>query len=121
MENGNPERKTNWTPPSPPEKKPIVCPVCGNVHLAFVTEYHKALLLRVIRIIVALIPIALFGAEFYSVLIKHEAATFESSFIGFLIFFIVAAVILSCFITAIESTTHVKAICKECGNLWLLD
>lgn len=120
MENGNPERKTNWTPPSPTEKKPIICPVCGNVHLAFVTEYHKAIFLRIIRLILTLFTLVLFCSDCYTALIKHEQSSFESLSVV-LIILIIAITILSCFVIAIESKTHVQAICKDCGNLWLLN
>lgn len=120
MENGNHEHNTNWTLPTPPEKKPIVCPICGSVHLAFVTEYHKALALRILRLVIALIAAAVFAYNCYSIFVELKKPEFGSTFIP-LFFLILIAVVISWFIIAIESKTHVKAICKDCGNLWLLD
>lgn len=120
MEYDNRERRTNWSPPPPPEKKPIVCPICGSVHLAFVTEYHKALTLRILRLVIALIAASVFAYNCHSIFVELKKPEFGSIFIP-LFFLILIAVVISWFIIAIESKTHVKAICKECGNLWLLD
>lgn len=107
------------------EYKParIVCPKCNSVSIAFVTEYHKAIGWRVILFIVN----ALFVAIIISML-EHAFSEYENIWKGFFkdfypAFLIYAFIFFICkiSISTIESHTHVQAICRDCGYLWLLN
>ena len=106
--------------PTPQQIKPITCPRCGSRELAFVTEYHKATCSRIFSTILFIIFCA-FGIfiipEFLS-----EPFTFNDPEAVFV--FVSAglgALTLKIIQHSIESKTHVQAICRDCGRLWLLN
>ena len=101
----------------------ITCPKCGSRHLAFVTEYHKAIWCRLFAILFkAMIILLLFES---AVIYIGEILTLESHpefknlpslvtlgllYGSFFLFYIL-----------IESKTHIQAICKDCGHYWLMN
>ena len=110
-----------------PFARPIMCPHCGSRSLAFVHDYHRAIFLRVIAyIFLFAIFIALLTHVpniLYLTLIdfsKSSSADVEESIIAIVIPFIFYYLIKLA-IYGIESRTHVKSICRDCGHIWLLD
>ena len=101
----------------PQEKQivPITCPRCGKRELAFVTEYHQAIGLRILAIVFG--ALCLFSAiANLSILTAKNDNNF-----GGVIIFGIACLVVKAIQYAVESKTHVQVICKECGNLWLLN
>ena len=124
------------------EEKPIRrnlrCPHCHCDDLAFVTEYHKADLARFLRFLVRVALfffICLFLLHIATILGKNTTQTFFSlfssnviteqiqfgSYVPFIIIFGLISFLLSSYITYTERRTHVQAICRVCGELWLLN
>ncbi len=123
------------------EEKPIRrnlrCPHCHCDDLAFVTEYHKADFARSCRFFVRVLLlffIFAFLAHLEAVLAKNMIQAFFALFdsnisteqvqYGFIPIIIVLGIIsfsLSCYIAYVERRTHVQAICRVCGELWLLN
>jgi hypothetical protein len=99
------------------EFKPIRCPVCGNVELSFVTEYHKGIGKRITCVILTAAIILLMLLN-----ISNISANSANSFFTMTIIFLTVSDI-ACYIAIIidESKTHIQAICKNCGHLWLLN
>ena len=104
-----------------PMLKPITCPRCGSRELAFVTEYHKAIGCRIFSMILSGVLIMLL-VLLATQSINANPANSNAEGLGSLI--AVLAIVLA-FVKIIqfstESQTHVQAICKDCGHLWLLD
>ena len=111
-----------------PFARPIVCPHCGGRSLEFVTEYHKAIGLRVFACILLF---WVFIASLYNIpnilyyslieFAKSSASTkIEESIIAIVVP-IVFYILLKLAIYGIESHTHVKSICRDCGHIWLID
>ena len=102
----------NEESPFPPRENftPIFCSRCGSLNLAFVTEYHKAIGLKIVCL---LLSIAMIGGIVASVIYK------DSSIL--IIPVLLALVWLVCQIAVYdaESKTHVQCICRDCGNVWL--
>lgn len=97
--------------------QPILCPHCGSKNIEFITEYHKFIALRIFSIIVA----AVFFFSLIAFLDFHrDTDKFNTAF-----YFMVASGILYCilllFVWLGESKTHVQGICRDCGNIWLLN
>lgn len=122
--------------------KPITCPRCGSKEIAFVSEYHKAWALRIIKFILITIIIGLLisifpnllekistQAESYGVIDNIQSGSGTPSNIettnpinNKIAFLIISALGLFCVETTIqrtESKTHIQCICKDCGNHWL--
>lgn len=107
--------------------KPITCPICGSRELAFVTEYHKAIGLKIfLGFLKAALFLTWIGVIFS--FFENPATGFskELRLTGNVIVPISIAILLLMaivkgIIISVESKTHVQSICKNCGNLWLLD
>ena len=95
------------------EEKPIRrnlrCPHCGGDDLAFVTEYHKAYGWRLLESIFLILSIVFAIVGFLKKALGAEV-------IPFLVLWFICHAIRS----YVESKTHVQAICRVCGNYWLL-
>ena len=111
-----------------PFARPIMCPHCGSRSLSFVTEYHKAIGYRVVAFLLLLwVIVALLmnipNILYYS-LIEFSKSSLSSR-IEDSILSIVIPIVFYFFIKftiyVIESQTHVKSICRDCGHIWLLD
>lgn len=92
---------------------PITCPRCKSRELAFVTEYHKAIAGRLSFFF--FLAIALF-ALFSAINDKQMSGAIVVA-VSFGLFAIATYI---CVLVE-ESKTHVQGICKNCGNLWLLN
>ena len=95
----------------------ITCPRCGSTQIAFVTEYHKANLAKAILVILlAIMAVLISIAAGY----KFDGSTGVWCMAGAIILGIIAIGLLF-HIFHEESKTHVQAICRDCGKLWLLN
>ncbi|MBQ8291882.1 MAG: hypothetical protein IJX88_05205 [Clostridia bacterium] len=129
-----------------PLRRNLRCPYCKCDDLAFTTEYHKALWLRSIKSVITtlyvlfiIVLIASIMGDFGTSVLKMLTGIFKIVGVQLLdstnklpdshtkVFFILAIIfyvirsVLDGYITAVESKTHVQAICRVCGNLWLLN
>lgn len=119
----NPEMNTN------PLHKPITCPQCGRREIAFVTEYHKCIGLRIARNACLILSISILYLLFSPAVLCVAGSAAGSSTNYFRpgaiyvipILLILAAIITSIFIYIIERKTHIQAICRDCGHLWLVN
>jgi DNA-binding XRE family transcriptional regulator len=113
---------TTSTPQSPQiqtvSTRKLCCPHCGKTDLAFVTEYHKSYGARIAKFIFGFLAI-IFGLEYFAALISSSSAIDDR--LAGIIFFAVAFLTAQGVQEHIESRTHVQAICKDCGHLWLLN
>ncbi len=98
--------------------KPICCPQCGSRNLAFVGEYHKYLGTRIASYIVLGVLAFLCYGHFWDFL---HGGTSHSTHTFFTACFAIAFIVLQIVILVNESKTHTKAICRDCGHIWLLD
>lgn len=94
---------------------PIICPICGSFEIAFVAEYHKCIWLRIIKAIIA----ALFIVALIKSITNYLNPNTNEIITPFLYGLAIAFVLVSIIISSIESRTHTKAICRNCGNIWL--
>ena len=118
------------------EQKPraITCPICGRKEIAFVTEWHKCIGWRIISTII--LAIIIFCAIDIILQFSNELGTFitasaagtpplnttsDNKINSPIALFIIIYLIVKIIINYIESKTHVKAICRDCGHMWLLD
>ena len=100
----------------------VRCPNCGHSHLAFVTEYHKSVFGRLFaRIFLAIVIFLLFdcGITYLGELLTESDPEVQN--IGALLVFTLLYVCCTIVYNAIESKTHIQAICKDCGNHWLMN
>lgn len=101
-----------------PQFHPITCPNCGSREIAYVTEYHKCVLLKIINSIIVVIAII----QLFKSISSFFENTDDSTLNSFLLIILpVIYILIQIIIFFTESRTHVRAICKNCGNLWLLD
>lgn len=102
----------NEESPFPPRENftPIFCSRCGSLNLAFVTEYHKAIGLKILCLLLAL---GIIGSIVGAILAKEITILI----VTFILFFIWLA--CQIIVYDIESKTHVQCICRDCGNVWL--
>ena len=140
---------------------PIFCPHCRSLNIEFVTEYHQAIGLRILKKLIIfgmfvvgfvfainLLP-SLFpdtdksntnqtenvfvleenipSSEFPqpTAYISQEAdnptPSKESLYLFILVVLLIGNFILDIIIYVTESKTHVQAICRDCGEIWLLN
>lgn len=101
---------------------PITCPRCGSRELAFVPEYHKSIVCRILSglllafLIIFNIPSLLkelTGGEI------NMAQKYDSSLVLTFFFCFMLWGAIKIIQVVIESRTHTKAICKNCGNFWI--
>lgn len=107
---------------------PIKCPHCKSQNLTFVSEYHKALILRIIRNVLIAIAAMLIILNTYFVIqdqlsdnkaYKYIDSWSEPSFVAVICILLMIGIGLTIFINITESKTHVRAICRDCGNVWI--
>lgn len=97
--------------------EPVKCPHCGSTRIEFLTEYHRCIGLRVICIICAALFVFFFVGHLFS-MPTGENREFSIAAMCIAGFFVVAFLI-AVWIT--ESKTHIQGICRDCGNIWLLN
>jgi len=97
--------------------KPITCPICGSKEIAFIPEFHKCILLRIIRtvLIIALITISIFYLP-HIFANKTNQTLIIIEIVVLLVFLGIDALI-----KINEEKSHIKGICRNCGNIWLID
>lgn len=106
--------------------QPITCPRCGSKELAFVTEYHKSILWRAISILctvpflICLGAIAMVIDQYGLSGINNSSEVIEPILIVIVIFLAIRC-ICKVVLLFVETRTHVQAVCKNCGNLFLLN
>ena len=95
----------------------ITCPRCGSTHIAFVTEYHKANLAKLFLVILLSVMAILISVAAANKFADGTGAgcTIVAAILG------VISLGLLFHIFFEESKTHVQAICRNCGKLWLLN
>lgn len=119
------DKKTETQEELPLQKqlKPIVCPKCGGRELAFVTEYHKCIGSRILMFFdrIALIVTG-FMYLLYNIgdIFSLSNIRVSPEWLYALLVFAFIYLLLYVHILEAESRTHVKVICKHCGNNWLL-
>ena len=110
-------------------RKPISCPYCKSREIAFVTEYHKAIIWRIIATVIKLIITLIIVTsipDLFSDLLAYinspynRTPDYKFDYNGIL-FLINGYVITKIIIHIIEARTHVECICKDCGQVWLHD
>lgn len=107
----------------------MCCPHCGNPEPVYVTEYHKEFRLRtlcsLLNMTMIILCLSFFSKTVTSLeeIFKVIVVLFSGSIpieIMILLFLMITKMVLKGIITYIESKTHVQAICRCCGNMWLL-
>ncbi len=130
------------------QKRHLRCPHCKSDDLAFVTEYHCAHVLRFFEVLCTVYLVILIFVNLGNLIpwslgeinkspsytstqtINISPPTYttsdqeEEKIEPITIALVVLAIALGIFKLArhyVESKTHVQAICRTCGNLWLLN
>ena len=98
-----------------PKNAPIVCPQCGSKEIAIIGEVHKNIGARVIACIVLLVTLALAFVDLKNTLKGGN------SYLALVIVFAALFFLILIFIWISESKSHAKAICRDCGHIWLID
>lgn len=106
--------------PLKPKIQSIKCPNCGSVELAFVTEYHRAIGTKIISSILFLIATGTLLSVLISLITKTKTEA-DGVFIAIIFICYIMALFCRCIAYITESKTHVQAICRDCGNIWLLN
>lgn len=96
---------------------PVKCPHCGSTHIEFVTEYHKCIWLRLLVAILVVI-MSIFLVRY---LIAEIGGADSSDEMQRLVIFAVLYVLFQLAVWITESKTHIQGICRDCGNIWLLN
>ena len=97
--------------PSKPVFTPIACPRCQSKNLAYVAEAHKCIGARVFLLFVSTIFLIV---GFFA--LKDPNGQGPTLFIC-----LIVMLSIQLYIFASESRTHVKCVCKDCGNTWVHD
>jgi len=97
---------------------PICCPNCKSKNISFITDYHKCVGLRIVCEILIVLLLFFSAKLIINDILKEESAPI------FIVGTIVCAILyvgfkISIYLT--EQRTHAKAICRDCGNIWLID
>lgn len=95
----------------------VRCPRCGSLHIEFVTEYHKCVWLRLI----ASALIVLIGIFAISYLADTILGIEDKGDMILLIFTTMSYLLIQVAVYYTESKTHVQGVCRDCGNIWLLN
>lgn len=101
----------------PTQVKPITCPQCGSTELAFVTHYKKEIILKIICLLCTFVALYAFAMHILPAIITDHSP----QFIPIFIIFSILAIVFWIGALIRESETHVQAICKNCGHIWLLN
>ena len=86
----------------------IICPICGNEEIAFVSETHKCIGARMFQLVLVLTAIVI---TLYLGKLKYIG--------GIALAVTIPILIIQGYIYCIESRSHVQCICKDCGYVWL--
>ena len=89
--------------------KPITCPNCQKRDIAFVTDIHKCLWGRLLQVFCLIIV----------VLLLFNYPLGSEQFMITLIIGAIATMLIQSIIAYVESKTHVRCVCKDCGYMWV--
>ena len=106
--------KVVYNKTSAPPIKPIKCSRCKNDDITLITEYHKSLICRVLKILCLIV--------IFSIVITYLPAVMSNEAqmpLPILIVLSLVFVILECVQLYIESKTNIQCVCKKCGNYWI--
>lgn len=100
---------------------PIKCPVCGSMNLAF-TEEIRSSLGRIVNIILTIgfVVFFLLTINVGGNIIENLSSSLRNITIGVIIY-LLCYFIVQIIICNTERRSHCKAICRDCGHLWLID
>lgn len=99
---------------------PVICPYCGKSELAFITENHKCLILRILFYIGLLLTVG-FAIRFFDITFWEQEQDYHDIFFILLIISMELTILCRAIISIKEKKIHTKAICKECGHIWYVD
>ena len=108
----------------------MCCPHCGNPEPVYITEYHKEIFLRMFCSLLNVIMWFLFllfignTIESFDEIFNVISLIFNGkmpSELNLLLVLWLLKIFFKCIIMYRESKTHVQAICRTCGNIWLLN
>ena len=94
----------------------ITCPHCKSDRIEFVACYYKQIGARIARELFIFASIICFAVFLFSLRNEPNASAL---IVGAILLFI--ALIVHLRILFFENGTHIKAICRDCGHIWLLD
>ncbi|HIZ24947.1 MAG TPA: hypothetical protein H9812_05710 [Candidatus Gallimonas intestinigallinarum] len=96
--------------------KAIVCPRCKSERIEFISHYYKRIGARIAQdlFIIALVVLLVIFCFSY-----ENGPYYE--FLGWGIVCFSIVIMLHVGILVSESHMHAKAICRDCGYIWLLD
>ena len=126
--------QSNGEPQQPPQNKPTVpvsltasqealspirCESCTSTNLSFVSESHKCVIGRFIFAVIVAVVLYFAVTDLQNIF----SPSGDDEAIPFATYALCATllVVLHLVINYIESKTHIKAICRDCGRTWLLD
>lgn len=98
-----------------PQRAPIVCSVCGSKEIAIIAEIHKCIFARIVAGLLLTVAIVIAFIGFKN--------TLTGGRINLILVIIFAALSFVVYISVWiqESRSHSKAICRDCGNIWMID
>ncbi len=94
-----------------PSTKEVICPHCGSKEIVFVAEHDKSIIARILFMIMLIFECYI-SIRLFSALSQKRSDGTE------VIFALLAVGIIISFITMTinESATHIRVICKNCGQ-----
>lgn len=98
---------------------PITCSTCGSRDIAYVAETHRSIFLRFFSLIFLGICVWLISKAIITLLGNPEADVSISFGFGGICFIVFLCFQISVFFS--EARSHVKCVCKDCGDVWLHD
>ncbi len=107
-------KKNNANEPN--KIKPIICPICGNTELSFVTEKNKNILIISLKTISIIVLFITCLVNFNQIINNNINSGTIIAITLSLFLFLICAIISTFF-----EHNNIKAICKNCGNIWLID
>lgn len=95
--------------------KPIICPICGNTELSFVTEKNKNILIISLKTISIIVLFITCLVNFNQIINNNINSGTIIAITITLTLFLICEIISTFF-----EHDNIKAICKNCGNIWLI-
>ncbi len=96
---------------------PTICPKCGKQEIVFLTEHHKCLAARIFQSAI-FVAFSIIFIVFIQDLFTTQS---EQNLSFYLMGLIVAFSICQIAKHVIENQTHIQCVCRNCGNIWLLN
>ena len=98
---------------NPNTVKEIICPRCGSREIAVIPEHKKSVIARIFFVVLLILELFT-SIQLLANLIQKSSDGSEILFAIFAVGIIVAFMTM----TINESETHIKAVCRRCGNTW---